>query len=258
MVKPVDVDVYLLSLERVPKHLYSQKNIQFLASDEQSRLTKIKCPRRYREYLCGHILARLIISQKLGVSWQKVQLSSNRHGKLYLPATTKPLTFNISHSGEWWVLALAEKGELGIDIESPCNSQLLNEDILPIAQRNFSFQEYNLLNQLPDELKQKNFYRMWTTKEAVLKAIGVGLGSLSLDKVETSIDDEQPREHLLLTGDDTHCLQSEYTYLEKIDCHLAVASNQKLGKININTNSLDELVKIFNCTTSHERSDEFA
>lgn len=85
--------------------------------------------------------------------------------------------FNLSHSGQYALLAVGYQHPLGIDIESI--NALTN--CLEIAQRFFSVEEINQLERLaetPQQLKDA-FFKIWTAKESLIKALGTGL-SLSL------------------------------------------------------------------------------
>ncbi len=72
--------------------------------------------------------------------------------------------FNISHSGDFVVLAQAET-EVGVDIEK------INDRHLNVAERVFTERELSWMNESPVE----RFFILWTQKEAVMKAVGKGL-----------------------------------------------------------------------------------
>ncbi len=74
--------------------------------------------------------------------------------------------FSLSHSGSWAVLA-AGGSSVGADIE-----QLRKADFR-LAERFFHPKEFEYLKQCPDP--NLDFTRIWTHKEAFLKAIGTGL-----------------------------------------------------------------------------------
>ena len=84
-----------------------------------------------------------------------------------------PLAFNLSHSGDWSMLAVGRVGQLGIDVER----------IRPIAgverlaRRFFSQEEANVLLRLPAEERIRAFFRTWVRKEAYLKGLGGGVPS---------------------------------------------------------------------------------
>ena len=102
------------------------------------------------------------------------------------------LSFNLSHSGEWAVIALALSTEVGIDIE-----QIeLDVSVDALAERFFSRNEFNALQAVPLEQRTVAFFSTWTRKEAYLKARGEGIAD-RLRNFSVSIDSEQAP--LLLT-----------------------------------------------------------
>lgn len=70
--------------------------------------------------------------------------------------------FNISHSGEWTVLAISDK-EVGVDI------QKIKLPRANIAKRFFTRRENLMLNSLSGNKKSAAFTRMWTLKESRVK-----------------------------------------------------------------------------------------
>ena len=93
-------------------------------------------------------------------------------GKNHKPQLIKndslPLFFNISHSGGWIMIAVSGN-ETGIDIEY-INKAL---DYSEIAKQIYNIDELEFLNTRNYSLC--NFYLLWTRKEALLKAIGIGV-----------------------------------------------------------------------------------
>jgi 4'-phosphopantetheinyl transferase len=91
----------------------------------------------------------------------------------------RALRFNMSHSHELALCAVSTQREVGIDLEYlrplPEAEQL--------AKRFFSKAEHALIQALPVEEQAHVFFRLWTAKEAYLKATGKGLGH-PLDQVE--------------------------------------------------------------------------
>ncbi|MDE7256920.1 MAG: 4'-phosphopantetheinyl transferase superfamily protein, partial [Clostridia bacterium] len=95
--------------------------------------------------------------------------------------------FNISHSGEWTVTAVSD-GEVGVDI------QKVKPVDMRLATRFFSADEQKILADAGDGA-ERLFYRLWTVKEAYLKALGVGLNrplnsfSVRITEAGAEIDD---------------------------------------------------------------------
>jgi 4'-phosphopantetheinyl transferase len=92
--------------------------------------------------------------------------------------------FNLSHSGDVAVVAVANS-ELGVDVEEVRPRANSNR----LAQRFFSENERSWLATRPPESRDCDFLRIWTCKEAYLKAIGSGI-AMPLRSVE--IDPEVP------------------------------------------------------------------
>ena len=91
--------------------------------------------------------------------------------------------FNISHSGDWVVLATGPS-PLGIDVER------IKDIDLDIAKRFFSGREYDDLMLKPDEERFSYFFNLWTLKESYIKAVGKGL-SLPLDSFSMVMEDNR-------------------------------------------------------------------
>jgi len=73
------------------------------------------------------------------------------------------------------VCAVTQQHRVGADLE------FLREtsDILDLARRFFQPAEFAAIAQLAETEQQQAFFRLWTAKEAVLKALGCGLAGLA-------------------------------------------------------------------------------
>lgn len=89
------------------------------------------------------------------------------------------LDFNLSHSGADIVIAVARGQALGVDLERLDRRAVSTA----LIKRYFCMREHAVLAALPGETRQRAFLQLWTCKEAVLKAMGVGL-SFGLDRME--------------------------------------------------------------------------
>ena len=93
-------------------------------------------------------------------------------------------SFNLSHTEDMLMLAFTSQDEPGIDIE-----QLERPlDAGALAQRYFSAAEHEALLSLPRSQQQDRFLRLWTLKEACVKANGQGLAQ-ALRHFEFAFDD---------------------------------------------------------------------
>lgn len=101
-----------------------------------------------------------------------VRLTKGVHGKPYLEAVSN-LYFNLSHSGDYVVVAFAEN-EVGVDME---RNRVAN---LAVARRFFTKEEQEYLQEICNvygngEILAKAFARIWTRKESYIKAVGEGM-----------------------------------------------------------------------------------
>jgi 4'-phosphopantetheinyl transferase len=108
-------------------------------------------------------------------------IERGEHGKPRFPAPFDRLGFNWSHSGDRALFAIGRGGagfEVGVDIERVRP----RARALELARRFFAPDETSMLEALPVEGQLQGFLRLWTAKEAVLKANGGGL-SYGLERV---------------------------------------------------------------------------
>ena len=130
---------------------------QLLARSRREQIDRFLKDEDKKRCLTAGLLLRMAFGQKAEI------LETNSYGKPYL---RKGPFFNISHSGEYVVLGVSEN-EIGADIE-----QIKPFDIR-VAKRCFTDAELEWLSaQRADEA----FYRLWTAKESVMKASGLGFG----------------------------------------------------------------------------------
>jgi 4'-phosphopantetheinyl transferase len=110
---------------------------------------------------------REVLGRALSCSPAAVELRTAAHGKPQVAGS--PLRFNISHSGARALIALG-LCEVGVDIELPRARR--TDDI---ARRFYAPGENERLFALGDAPRADAFFRLWTCKEAFLKATGEGL-----------------------------------------------------------------------------------
>ncbi|MFV2057238.1 MAG: 4'-phosphopantetheinyl transferase superfamily protein [Thiohalomonadales bacterium] len=121
---------------------------------------------------------RSIIRQLAGVyidlPADAIEFVYNPQGKpaINLQPTSTPLHFNLSHSGDIGLLAFCRSTEIGIDIEYINR----NANYYKLAQRFFSKDEFAVIAATEPENISRQFFRLWTRKEAFVKAVGTGLG----------------------------------------------------------------------------------
>ncbi|WP_288383022.1 4'-phosphopantetheinyl transferase superfamily protein, partial [uncultured Acinetobacter sp.] len=109
-----------------------------------------------------------LIARHLHTSIDALDYAVTAHGKPYLRHST--LAFNHSHSQDDYALAISDRvADIGVDIES------LNRKIRfdALAQHAFHPDEYACWKALDEDVRY--WFKVWTTKEAILKAHGMGI-----------------------------------------------------------------------------------
>ena len=116
-----------------------------------------------RESMAAGLLLEYAL-REMGLSSKTLTPYTNADGKPYFKELPD-LYYNLSHSGDYAALALGPT-EVGIDIEK------IREGKERLAKRFFAKEEYE---QLQGEWSDEEFTRIWTRKESVIKACGVGM-----------------------------------------------------------------------------------
>lgn len=161
---------------------YIERLSALLPESGKKQVFKYKQMDDLQRSLLGEALARSVLSIKTQISPQMVEINRTEKGKPFIQGSNN-LYFNISHSGNWVVLAVSDQ-EIGIDVEK------IREPHYRIAKRYFSAGEVKTLNTLEGSEKMSYFFDLWTLKESYLKMLGKGLtkslGSFTLTKIENT------------------------------------------------------------------------
>ena len=114
-----------------------------------------------------HVLSAYAANVQPG-QWQ-FQSSAEGRPSLAPPFDRTGLHFNIAHTEGVVAMAVCQHPRVGVDIEK------IGRASLAVAERYFSAAEAAELRALPSDAQPRRFMRLWTLKEAYLKAIGTGL-----------------------------------------------------------------------------------
>ena len=148
---------------------------QKLSPHEQLRASAKRIDHKRHEYITGQAMLRLCLSTAVDIAASDIRYRRGPKGKPYLGGELSDhrLHFNISHSGAQVMLAMVLDDEIGVDLE-----QLnLRTGCERVARRAFSQAELAQLGDLQSSVGRRQFFRMWTAKEAVVKCSGDGIHS---------------------------------------------------------------------------------
>lgn len=141
-------------------------------------------------YIVAHGILRELLGKYLLREPSELAFETGEFGKpkLVLDPGLPLITFNLAHSGDVILFAVANGRQVGIDVEA-IRTDL---NVLELAQAHFSADELEELRAFSPTESVAAFFRCWTAKEAYLKARGEGLGFPLKDFTVTVNSDESP------------------------------------------------------------------
>ena len=145
----------------------------YLTSDEIEKAYKYKFDTDRSRFIIGRAFLRKMLGDILDFDPFQIKIESDNYGKLFLSNEQyQHLHFNLSHSDDYIIYAFCTRDEVGVDIEKI--DSLINH--LEIARNHFTNDEISFLQSTNQQaLIVDKFFRIWTRKEALLKAVGTGI-----------------------------------------------------------------------------------
>jgi 4'-phosphopantetheinyl transferase len=141
-----------------------------LSGTEKNRADRFLRPEDRALFVMTRGILRYLLSTATGIAAEAIAFAEGPFGKPYLSGIRGPF-FNVSHSGSFALIGLSKSRRIGVDIER----MRLTGDELNVARRFFSAAEYRALESQEKDAMLSAFYKIWTCKEAVLKACGAGI-----------------------------------------------------------------------------------
>lgn len=187
---PVAVDLWVFALD--VEESERQRLQAHLSRDELERAARLVFERDRHRFTVGRGRLREILAARVRRKPGALRFSYSAHGK----PSIEGVEFNLSHSEGLAALCIAGV-ELGVDVE---RVRPLKERV---AERFFSRAEIEALARLPEDDQLVGFYRCWTRKEAIVKALGEGL-SMPLADFSVSVDARGPLSVQFAQGRDQH------------------------------------------------------
>jgi 4'-phosphopantetheinyl transferase len=176
--QPAQVDVWRVHVN--PLSNVRDRLEATLSEDEKERAARFHFMADRDRFIFAHAGLRDVLSRYLPCEPDQFHFSTIAHGKPTL--NEQKVEFNLSHSGDFALIAIAKECRVGVDVErirSGISSYV-------IAQQYFSTSEFAELQSLPLGQRESAFFTCWTRKEAYIKAQGQGL-SLPLESFDVSL-----------------------------------------------------------------------
>lgn len=165
---PVDaVRLYTLRLD--DRDADSAGAAAILSPEEQARAASILDTRARARFVRVRCALRELLGSVLGEPPASVPIGEDKGGRPQIGGS--PVSFNVSHTRGVAVIGITRAGPVGVDVQSLRPGQ----DPLRLARRFFDPSEADVIAALPPGVAAEAFLRAWTAKEAVVKALGVGI-----------------------------------------------------------------------------------
>jgi 4'-phosphopantetheinyl transferase len=197
---------------------------QCLSADERDKMQRFRFERDRRRYLVGRGLLRSLLGRYLDMAPQDLRFETTAAGKPHLASGQGQLQFNLAHSGEYVLIAIADGRAVGIDVEGIRD----DFDIGEIAVHFFSLDERRDLEMLTGRARIEAFFECWTRKEAYVKARGEGL-SLPLDQFDVSLRAGEPARLIATRPDPAEATRWQLSSLGVADGYKAALAVEGQG-----------------------------
>ncbi len=176
--------------------------LEFLSVDELERANRFYFEKDKKRFIVSRGILRKILSHYLGISPQMIRFEYTIYGKPVLASKSGEAThcFNLSHSNEFALYAVSIGRNIGIDIERVRDDVSVEQ----ISQKFYSHNEISALENIHKNNRVKLFFKYWTRKEALLKAIGKGL-SFSMEQYDVSLMTGSVLSSVIVHGNNEEC-----------------------------------------------------
>ncbi|XP_039816500.1 4'-phosphopantetheinyl transferase HetI-like isoform X2 [Panicum virgatum] len=167
--------------------------MDLLSPSERKNALSMNTEKLQKGAVLSRALVRTTLSRYCKVDPGSFEFKKNKFGKpeiLWQSDDNKmewPLHFNISHTSSLIACGITMDNLIGIDIEEKKRKTAKN--ILSLARRYFTPSEVDYLAQIPDpDAQQKEFIKLWTLKEAYVKALGRGFSGAPFNKFSIEME----------------------------------------------------------------------
>lgn len=162
----------LVHVDLTPDRTHEAAAVKWLDETELARWHRYQHPRPRRQFALCRAVLRGMLCARLRCNNRDLRFAALAHGKpeALVGGTAVASSFNVSHGGNHGLIAFAPHGRLGVDIEERHSRHDPDGHIRSV----FTPDEQAALASAVGEAKALLFFRLWTLKEAVIKALGTG------------------------------------------------------------------------------------
>ena len=159
-------------VDLAPNRRHEASALRWLDDKELGRWRKFVHPGARRRFGLCRAALRALLCERLDCDNGRLSFGMSRYDKPfalvdYLPA---PVSFNVSHSGDHGLIAFTPEGRIGIDVEE----RIQRRDFDRLIDAAFGKDEQAVLTSAVGQDRIYLFFKLWTIKEALIKALGTG------------------------------------------------------------------------------------
>lgn len=162
---PNDVDLW-----HIPIPTSGRVDTPYLNDEERRRASRYHNEMDRRRFAVTRSALRELLSVCTNMPAAALQFGTLARGRPIL-IDAEHVSFNVSHSGSAALVAISRSRTVGVDIERD-NPRL---DWRALTSLVCTVSELGELDAMPHYLQRRAFFRCWTAKEAILKALGLGI-----------------------------------------------------------------------------------
>jgi 4'-phosphopantetheinyl transferase len=141
-----------------------------LPEEERERAARLYPPARGR-WAAARWALRGVLGRYLAERPAAIELRAGTRGKPMLAGSDPWLRFNLSHSRDLALVAVARGREVGVDVEWIDRRR----DVLALARRALAPADARAVEAAPTEARPAVFHSAWARREAIAKCTGAGL-----------------------------------------------------------------------------------
>jgi len=179
------MSIAILHVDLKPNADHEAEALASLDGEERLRWQRFQSPSAQRRYVLCRAALRAVLCREIGCPNESLAFASAKHGKPFalVDGQHASISFNVSHSGRHGLIALAPGGRVGVDVEE----RVPHRNLYELIEAVFGPNEKHELAAANNRDRLHLFFRLWTMKEALSKAHGMGL-SLDVSRFEIPHD----------------------------------------------------------------------
>ncbi|XP_062112745.1 uncharacterized protein LOC133823907 isoform X2 [Humulus lupulus] len=180
---PTETHFWYVLPDEVRSQSLMNQYLEILSPCEKDNVVSMSGDQLRKNAVLARALVRTTIARYTNshVSPESLKFRKNSYGKPEVDWQTAdwqppPLHFNISHTSSLIACGVTADVPIGIDVEE--KKRKIKNSVLAFARRYFSSHELEHLAAITDpEIQRQEFIKLWTLKEAYVKALGRGFSA---------------------------------------------------------------------------------